>query len=43
LQDKNQGNKEEATEKFKLIGEAYETLGVPEKRQIYDKYGKDGP
>ena len=40
--DKNLDNTEKANEMFKLIAEAYEVLSDPEKRTIYDKYGKDG-
>lgn len=29
-------------EKFKSISQAYEVLSTPEKRQIYDAYGKEG-
>jgi len=39
--DKNQGNKE-AEEKFKEISVAYETLSNDEKRQNYDRFGKEG-
>lgn len=40
--DKNPDKKDEAEAKFKLIGEAYFVLSDLKKRQIYDKYGKDG-
>jgi len=40
--DKNPDNKEESTEKFKKIVEAYEILSDPKKRKVYDQFGKDG-
>lgn len=40
--DKNPENKEEAERKFKEVAEAYEVLSNDEKRDIYDKYGKEG-
>ncbi len=40
--DRNPDNAEEAREKFKKISEAYEVLADDEKRQRYDRYGKQG-
>lgn len=37
--DKNPNNSEQATEKFKLISEAYEVLSDPVKRRQYDLGG----
>lgn len=39
--DRNPGN-EEAVAKFKLCAEAFEVLSDPEKKDIYDRYGKAG-
>ncbi|CAH1788634.1 unnamed protein product [Owenia fusiformis] len=40
--DKNPNNKEGAEKKFKEVAEAYEVLSDKKKRDIYDRYGKDG-
>lgn len=40
--DKNPENRETAESRFKEIAEAYEVLSNKEKRELYDKYGKEG-
>lgn len=40
--DKNPNNTKEADKRFKEISEAYEVLSDNKKRDIYDRYGKEG-
>ncbi|KAJ6665531.1 hypothetical protein lerEdw1_003372 [Lerista edwardsae] len=40
--DKNPENKQYAEQRFKEIAEAYEVLSDRSKRDVYDRYGKDG-
>ena len=39
---KNHPDKGGDPEKFKKISVAYDTLSDPEKKELYDKYGKEG-
>ncbi|XP_063777976.1 dnaJ homolog subfamily B member 6 isoform X2 [Pseudophryne corroboree] len=40
--DKNPDNKDEAERRFKEVAEAYEVLSDVKKRDIYNKFGKEG-
>eukprot|EP00285_Hemiselmis_virescens_P005962 CAMPEP_0173390112 /NCGR_PEP_ID=MMETSP1356-20130122/14304_1 /TAXON_ID=77927 ORGANISM="Hemiselmis virescens, Strain PCC157" /NCGR_SAMPLE_ID=MMETSP1356 /ASSEMBLY_ACC=CAM_ASM_000847 /LENGTH=76 /DNA_ID=CAMNT_0014347433 /DNA_START=225 /DNA_END=451 /DNA_ORIENTATION=+ len=40
--DKNPEDREGAEANFKRVSEAYDVLTDPQKKQVYDMYGKEG-
>jgi len=40
--DRNRGNEDVATEKFKEAKEAFDVLNDPKKRKVYDRHGEAG-
>ena len=40
--DRNRGNEEEATARFKDAKDAFDVLSDPKKRRVYDRHGEAG-